>query len=106
VENNKGTKSVGTIRFLHHAGASPFGGCATTFAPVGSVSLDSQSPAAPYSTAITDSLNSQVAAAPLRIRFAGVTPVPLPPRKRGHNKASRSCSFISHSSLSMSYSAP
>ena len=28
--------------------ATPFGGFATTFAPVGSVSLDSQSPAAPY----------------------------------------------------------
>ena len=25
-KNNKGTKSVDTIRFLHHAGASPFGG--------------------------------------------------------------------------------
>ncbi|WP_303052688.1 hypothetical protein [uncultured Dialister sp.] len=47
-KNNRGTKSVDTIRFLHHSGASPFGGCATTFAPVGSVSLDSQSPAAPY----------------------------------------------------------
>ena len=35
--------------------------------------------AAPYSTAITDSLDSQVAHAPLRIQFAGVTPVPLPP---------------------------
>ena len=34
---------------------------------------------APYSTAITDSLDSQVASAPLRIQFAGVTPVPLPP---------------------------
>ena len=32
-KNNKGTKSVDTIRFLHHSGASPFGGCATTFAP-------------------------------------------------------------------------
>ena len=26
MENNKGTKSVDTIRFLHHSGASPFGG--------------------------------------------------------------------------------
>ena len=25
-KNNKGTKSVDTIRFLHHSGASPFGG--------------------------------------------------------------------------------
>lgn len=40
----------------------PFGGCATTFATVGSVSLD-----------------SQAATVPLRIQFAGVTPVPLPP---------------------------
>ncbi|WP_297014195.1 hypothetical protein [uncultured Dialister sp.] len=32
-KNNKGTKSVDTIRFLHHSGASPFGGCATTFPP-------------------------------------------------------------------------
>ncbi len=38
---------------------------------------------APYSTAITDSLDSQVASAPLRIQFAGVTPVPLPPRFAG-----------------------
>ena len=38
---------------------------------------------APYSTAITDSLNSQVAAAPLRIQFAGVIPVPLPPPRFG-----------------------
>ena len=42
---------------------------------------------APYSTAITDSLDSQVAIAPLRIQFAGVTPVPLPPRKRWDNKS-------------------
>ena len=40
---------------------------------------------APYSTAITDSLDSQVASASLRIQFAGVTPVPLlPPAKPGH----------------------
>ena len=38
---------------------------------------------APYSTAITDSLDSQVAPAPLRIQFAGVTPVPLPPPIQG-----------------------
>ena len=41
--------------------------------------------ALPYSTAITDSLDSQVASAPLRIRFAGVTHVRLPPRKRWRN---------------------
>ena len=40
-------------------------------------------PRAPYSTAITDSLDSQVASAPLRIQLAGVTPVPLPPRFAG-----------------------
>ena len=50
------------------------------FAPLGSVSLDSQVALLPYSTAITDSLDSQVAIAPLRIQFAGVTPVPLPPK--------------------------
>mgnify|MGYP006952416347 CR=1 FL=1 len=43
------------------------------------MSLDFRVAALPYSTAITDSLNSQVANAPLRIQFAGVTPVPLPP---------------------------
>ena len=42
--------------------AAPFGGCATTFAPVGSVSHD-----------------SQVADAPLRIVF------PCHPAVRGHN---------------------
>ena len=40
-------------------------------------------PRAPYGTAITDSLDSQVAPAPLRIQFAGVTPVPLPPPYSG-----------------------
>ena len=50
------------------------------FAPLGSVSLDSLVALLPYSTAITDSLDSQVATAPLRIQFAGVTPVPLPPK--------------------------
>jgi hypothetical protein len=44
----------------------------------GSMSLDFRIAALPYSTAITDSLDSQVATAPLRIQFAGVTPVPLP----------------------------
>ena len=42
----------------------------------------------PYSTAITDSLDSQAAPALLRIQFAGVTRVPLPPRKRGTTKLS------------------
>ena len=42
---------------------------------------------APYSTAITDSLDSQVAIAPLRIQFAGVTPVPLPSRKWWDNNS-------------------
>jgi hypothetical protein len=50
------------------------------FAPLGSVSLDSLVALLPYSTAITDSLDSQVATAPLRIQFAGVTSVPLPPK--------------------------
>ena len=44
------------------------------------MSLDFRVAALPYSTAITDSLDSQVAPAPLRIQFAGVTPFPLPPR--------------------------
>ena len=47
----------------------------------GSMSLDFRVASLPYSTAITDSLDSQVATAPLRIQFAGVTPVPLPPRR-------------------------
>lgn len=53
---------------------TPFGGWRHHLYPKGSMSLDSQSSATPYSTAITDSLDSHV---------AGVTPVPLPPRKRG-----------------------
>jgi hypothetical protein len=53
--------------------------------PKGNMSLDSQSSATPYSTAITDSLDSQVSNVPLRIQFAGVTPVPLPPQRSwGH----------------------
>jgi hypothetical protein len=64
--------------------APPLVAVATTFAPVGSMSLDFRVAALPYSTAITDSLDSQVAAAPLRIQFAGVTPVPLPPPVQGH----------------------
>ena len=65
--------------------APPLVAGATTFAPVGSMSLDFRVAALPYSTAITDSLYSQVAAAPLRIQFAGVTPVPLPPQRSwGH----------------------
>ena len=48
--------------------------------------------ALPYSTAITDSLDSQVAFAPLRIRFAGVTRVPLPPQLRwGHHGCRAVC---------------
>ena len=42
----------------------------------------------PYSTAITDSLDSQVTHVPLRIQFTGVTQVPLPPLFRGQNRAS------------------
>ena len=40
----------------------------------------------PYSTAITDSLDSQVTHVPLRIQFTGVTQVPLPPLFRGQNR--------------------
>ena len=40
----------------------------------------------PYSTAITDSLDSQVTHVPLRIQFTGVTQVPLPPLFRGKNR--------------------
>ena len=58
------------------------------------MSLDFRVAALPYSTAITDSLNSQVATAPLRIQFAGVTPVPLPPLT-GHY----GCQAMSHLSL-------
>ena len=60
------------------------------FAPLGSMSLDFQVASLPYSTAITDSLNSQVATAPLRIQFAGVTPVPLPPLT-GHYGCQAAC---------------
>ena len=49
--------------------------------PRESMSLDFRVVSLPYSTAITDSLDSQVATASLRIQFAGVTPVPLPPRR-------------------------
>ena len=52
--------------------------------------LDFQVASLPYSTAITDSLNSQVATAPLRIQFAGVTPVPLPPLT-GHYGCQAAC---------------
>ena len=41
----------------------------------------------PYSTAITDSLDSQAAPAPLRIQFAGVTRVPLLPLRRGQQSS-------------------
>ena len=51
--------------------------------PQESMSLDFRVALLPYSTAITDSLDSQVATAPLRIQFAGVTPVPLPPYAGG-----------------------
>ena len=54
-------------------------------------------PWALYSTAITDSLDSQVSNVPLRIQFAGVIPVPLPPRKRWQNKAPLGCNLISSS---------
>ena len=60
------------------------------FAPLGSMLLDFQVASLPYSTAITDSLNSQVATAPLRIQFAGVTPVPLPPLT-GHYGCQAAC---------------
>ena len=63
------------------------------FAPLGSVSLDSQVALLPYSTAITDSLDSQVATAPLRIQFGGVTPVPLPPQLRWWDYG---CSALCH----------
>ncbi len=53
----------------------------------GSMSLDFRVASLPYSTAITDSLDSQVAPAPLRIQFAGVTPVPLPPYSGGRIKS-------------------
>ena len=42
----------------------------------------------PYSTAITDSLDSQVTHVPLRIQFTGVTQVRLPPLFRGQNRSS------------------
>lgn len=48
-------------------------------------------PRAPYSTAITDSLDFQVAATPLRIQFAGVTPVPLPPGFAGGTMGAVQC---------------
>ena len=54
---------------------------------------------APYSTAITDSLDSQVATAPLRIQFAGVTPVPLPPEEACHWILSRPRAPYESSSL-------
>ena len=53
--------------------------------PKGSVSLGSQVASLPYSTAITDSLDSQVTHVPLRIQFTGVTQVRLPPLFRGQN---------------------
>ena len=67
--------------FLHHSGGTPFGGWRHHLCPQESMSLDFRVAVLPYSTAITDSLDSQVAAAPLRIQFAGVTPVPLPPQR-------------------------
>jgi hypothetical protein len=63
------------------------------------MSLDFRVTAFPYSTAITDSLNSQVATAPLRIQFAGVTPVPLPPRR---GKSALCLRFISYAAGSIS----
>ena len=72
---------------LYLSGGTPFGGCATTFLHGKACHWILARLLAPYSTAITDSLDSQVAIAPLRIQFAGVTPVPLPPRKRWDNKA-------------------
>ena len=69
------------------------------FAPLGSMSLDFQVASLPYSTAITDSLNSQVATAPLRIQFAGVTPVPLPPLT-GHYGCQAACHMSQRASAS------
>ena len=51
--------------------------------PRESVSLGSQVALLPYSTAITDSLDSQVTHVPLRIQFTGVTQVRLPPYSGG-----------------------
>ena len=69
--------------FLHHSGGSPFGGWRHHLARWEACHWILSRLTAPYSTAITDSLDSQVASAPLRIQFAGVTPVPLPPRFAG-----------------------
>ena len=53
---------------------SPFGGWRHHLARWEACHWILSCPRAPYSTAITDSLDSQVASAPLRIQFAGVTP--------------------------------
>ena len=63
-------------------GVAPLSGCAG-LPPRESVSLGSQVALLPYSTAITDSLDSQVTHVPLRIQFTGVTQVRLPPYSGG-----------------------
>ena len=64
-------------------GSAPFGGWRHHLARWEACHWILSRLSAPYSTAITDSLDSQVAPAPLRIQFAGVTPVPLPPPIQG-----------------------
>ena len=70
-----------------HAGRTPLSGCAG-LSQREACHLVLRSLPLPYSTAITDSLDSQVTHVPLRIQFTGVTQVPLPPLFRGQNRAS------------------